>query len=965
MSKGVNCKKLTAFLLSAAMTSSLFAFPVYGEEAAGDAADVTLQTSTLEFKQKTYSDYYDEISGAVRPNTETIVKGTDFTSASDRTVYSTGEYEGKSDVFVWENQEGDVTFDLDAPETGAYNLEFSYMPIVGGNTTTEISVMLDGESPYDTATRINLNRNWINKYDITVNEKGNQLRPPQIEKAVWTVAPLKDSDGLFSEPLLFFLEKGRHTLTISSDRASFALEYIKLYNEQSRPAYADIKGSESEIAATKNQMIRLQAEEATGKTHATLYPTSDRNSYLTEPSDPTKMRYNTMGLDSWNKAGQAASWEFTADTAGYYKLGIKARQATMRGFYSNRRIYIDGVVPCEELAQVKFYYNTDFKTITPTDADGNVIYVYLSEGTHTLTMEAIPGEIGDSMRRLNDVIYDANQLYLQMLMVTSPQPDEFTDYRVHVQIPNLLTDFETLSNRLIEEREKIEQLSKQTGSEAAALEKLAVVYQKAIDKPIKIPEQISSGAFKNNISAVSAWMREYRDQPLEIDFIELASADMKFTSPKENFFKSMSFNGDAFIGSFFEDYTQLSDLTSTSVDVWVLSGRDQANVVKEMVDSNFVSSKNIDVSINLVQGGLMEAVMAGKGPDVALFAGGEFPVSLACRDQLVPLSDFKDFDEVKGWFLPDAMTPYEFEDKVYGLPCQQIFPMMFYRTDVLAQLGLEPPETWQDLIDMMPALQRNYLSAGLILPSAAISASTEPGHTFALLSLQSGQNYYNDEQTQTNFDQLKSVDAFVTWTEFYTKYGYEQVYDAFSRFRTGEMPVLINNYASFYNQMLVTAPEIKGLWDFTSVPGTVREDGTISHAVNANGAGSLILKDCANPEGAWEFIKWFSSADVQIEYGRNIEGILGPMGRFEPANTEALQQMNWSSSDLKKIMAQREEITEIPIIPSSYVVTREIINAFRTTVNNKYNPREEFLWSNRSINAEILRKRRDLGLDDE
>jgi outer membrane protein OmpA-like peptidoglycan-associated protein len=38
------------------------------------------------------------------------------------------------------------------------------------------------------------------------------------------------------------------------------------------------------------------------------------------------------------------------------------------------------------------------------------------------------------------------------------------------------------------------------------------------------------------------------------------------------------------------------------------------------------------------------------------------------------------------------------------------------------------------------------------------------------------------------------------------------------------MPVVIQNY-TFYNQLSVAAPEIKGCWGFQPVPGTVQEDG--------------------------------------------------------------------------------------------------------------------------------------------
>ena len=206
------------------------------------------------------------------------------------------------------------------------------------------------------------------------------------------------------------------------------------------------------------------------------------------------------------------------------------------------------------------------------------------------------------------------------------------------------------------------------------------------------------------------------------------------------------------------------------------------------------------------------------------------------------------------------------------------------------------------------------------------------------------------------------MQSFEEWTDFYTKYSFDQTYDAFSRFRTGEYPILIANY-TFFNQLTVASPEIKGLWDFCQVPGTLREDGTISHAANSNGAGAVIFKKVKNKQNAWEFIKWFTEADTQVQYGTQIEGLLGTMGRFDTANLEALSELSWSHSEYDRLKDQQDELVEIPVIPSSYAVTRNIMNAFREVVNELENPRDTLVWYNRDINDEITRKRENLGLD--
>ncbi|MBQ8780383.1 MAG: extracellular solute-binding protein [Oscillospiraceae bacterium] len=957
MSKKSNFRRVVSAAIAALLCVSLFStMPAIADNNSTDAAADT--NSTLFVKQKTYSEYYDEIADMARPDKEVEMT---YVGAEDGAKAEVGRYEGKDDVIVWSNEEGKLNFEVDVPQDGAYSIEMGYIQIEGGTSVSEVSVLLDGVSPYDSAARVNIPRIWKGETEIGRDSKDNDVRPVQVENPMWTVTSFKDEDGLFNEPLLFALTAGKHTITLESERAMIAIEYIKLFNQSDYPKYEKPSASElSENAGAEN--IRIQGEQYAYTNSQTLFPTYDRGNYLTEPSDPTKQRYNTVGDGTWDNSGQAITWEFDVEKSGYYKLNLKSRQNELRGLFSNRRIYIDGEVPSEPFAEVKFYYDDDWCSVVPEDENGEPAYVYLKSGKHSVTLECIPGDIGESMRNLDAIVYDANQYYMEILMITGPTPDEYTDYNVHKEIPTLLPAFADLAVKLRNERATIEELAGVEGTEAAALDRLADVLEKCVDKPYRIPKFL--GTIKDNVTAVSSWMRQYRSQPLEIDYIEIVPADGECTSVKKNFFKDLAFNTKALVGSFFEDYTVLSDVTADSINVWVGIGRDQTNVIKQMTDSQFSTEYDIDVSVNLVQGTIMEAVLAGKGPDVALFIGGEFPVNLAIRGLLQPVNNLDGFDEVKERFQENAMVMYSYDENVYGVPLTQSFPMMFYRKDMLAEVGIaEPPATWDELIDILPALQRKYMQPGLVLPPAAISPATEAGHTFALLMLQTGTNYYNEDQTATNFDSQAAVDAFAKWTDFYNVYKFDQTYDAFTRFRTGEAPIVIQNYCTFYNQLNTAAPEIKGLWDFAPVPGTLQDDGTVSNAANSNGSGAIILRDCKNVEAAWTYIKWFTETETMVEYGQNVEGVMGPLGRFESANMEALKKLNWSKKDLEKIMAQMEQLEEIPIVPSAYVVTRDIMNAFRGVVNDKENARETLRLYNIDINNEITRKRENLGLD--
>ncbi|MBR4627565.1 MAG: extracellular solute-binding protein [Ruminococcus sp.] len=916
----------------------------------------------------TFSSYYDIYSGCPRPDATVTVRGSDYTSAEGD--ITTGDYTADGvthkNALVWESASGSVSYRFEIPETGIYCLGVTYCGMKSGSSAVELSVAVDGEVPYETAARISLPRVWVNEQPIYKDSRGNQVRPAQVQKEMWQDRLFGDTDGLFSEPLFFYLEKGSHDITFTSGRAQVAIDSFRFCNPAGLPSYSEYTASvkaERTPESTPDRKFRIEGENAAFKTDASLCPAYDNTTYLMSPADPRKILYNSIGGSNWSKALQSITWTVTREdigNSGWYRIGIKYRQDQMRGLNSNRRIYIDGKVICKELDSVGFSYGKDWKMKTLETEDGEDIYVYLDASRdHTITLEAVPGEIGSFMRRLDSSVADLNKFYRRILMITGPVPDTYTDYYVHERIPELVGEFSRIAGDLEDIQDGIEDLSGAAGSEASVLERMAVILRKCVKKPLKIPSYLPR--IKDDLTSVSAWMRDYRGQPLEVDFIEFVSAGENFTSCRKEVTKSLKFGFDAFIGSFLDDYTTVSDVSGKgAVEVWVALGRDQAQVVSELTKNQFTPESGIPVSVELVSGGIIEASLAGKGPDVALFVGGEFPVNLAARGLLTDVAQFSDYGEVSQRFQKNAMTQYSYNGGVYGLPISQTFPMLFYRTDVLSELGFtHPPETWQDLIDMLPAIQRSYMSVGLILPPTNISPATEAGHTFAMLLLQKGMNYYNDEQTATTFSSAEAVQAFEQWTDFYTKYSFEQTYDAFNRFRTGEYPLVIANY-TFCNQLEAAAPEIKGLWAFCPVPGTPRADGTISHAANSSGSGAIIFSKADNKENCWEFIKWFTSAETQVQYGTQTEGLLGVLGRFDTANVEALGQLSWSEDELKRLRAQQDELAEIPVLPSSYAVTRNIMNAFRETVNNMANPRDTLIWYDRDINEEIERKRKNL-----
>jgi len=279
-----------------------------------------------------------------------------------------------------------------------------------------------------------------------------------------------------------------------------------------------------------------------------------------------------------------------------------------------------------------------------------------------------------------------------------------------------------------------------------------------------------------------------------------------------------------------------------------------------MIDDLFVSKYKIPINLKLVQGTIIEATFAGQGPDIVLNTDSTTIINLAARGVLTPLSRFADYKEAVSVFYPNTMVPYTHEGACYALPITHVYNMMFYRTDVFEELGLTPPTTWQEFVETVAVLQSNNMQAGI-------------PDLFLTLLMQNGISVYNEDKSATNFELPEAVEAFKTSMKFFTQSTLPDVFDFYTRFRTGEMPLGIQPY-SMFNTLSAAAPEIRNMWEMLPIPGTVRADGTVNNTQSGSGSAVILFNHVENQEDAWTFLKWWAGAEAQQRYGTDLEMIM-------------------------------------------------------------------------------------------
>ena len=277
-------------------------------------------------------------------------------------------------------------------------------------------------------------------------------------------------------------------------------------------------------------------------------------------------------------------------------------------------------------------------------------------------------------------------------------------------------------------------------------------------------------------------------------------------------------------------------------------------------------------------------------------------------------------------------------------------------TDFLSGIGFEASRLYS-------SFTINYNQIGNV-------ADDTGEQTFAMLLFQAGGEYYTENGDASALDSDTAVNVFRRYCDFYTDYKLNAATSVEERFRTGECPIIITDYTT-YNNLQVSAPDIKGLWDFTHVPGTVREDGTLDTTTGCSGLADIIMSATKEPEACWQFLKWWTSAEIQTLYGREMESLMGASARVATANLEALANLSWPVRDYRELAEQFSHVKGIPQVPGGYYTWRNVNNAFYAVTTDNASkgrnetgntPREELMDKIYYINAEITYKRTEFGL---
>ncbi|MBF0410226.1 MAG: extracellular solute-binding protein [Candidatus Riflebacteria bacterium] len=323
----------------------------------------------------------------------------------------------------------------------------------------------------------------------------------------------------------------------------------------------------------------------------------------------------------------------------------------------------------------------------------------------------------------------------------------------------------------------------------------------------------------------------------------------------------------------------------TVLKFWVMGGEGKLipqvlqNFEKENPDIKVITQA---VSWDSAHEKLVTAIIGGTTPDICQLGTtwmSKFHAMNAFlpMDELIKESDFNTSD-----FFKDSLETNRFEKKLFGVPWYVDTRVLYYRSDLLSNLGYKTfPSTWDEFENLGRKVlehKRKNSERGYFYSFPANDI------TVLMYYWQSGFSLNFESKSCEYFSKPGMIQAIKKVKSFYdqkfnsmTEYGGMQYFDAFSN---GFFPVMLSG-PWLANDLELQLPHLKGLWNTAKLPKNVKSTSFVG------GSNLIIFKNSRNVQAAWKLIKYLTRPSTQISW-------------FEISRDLPSSRSAWSSPELSK-----------------------------------------------------------------
>ena len=916
------------------------------------------------------SDLMDEIGGSLAPRYSEVIEsyepyfytGEDIVypilDLIDDDQFITSDVRGSASDFVLDLQRHDVvTLSLEVEEAGVYGIAFDYFDYRESILNIEFSLQVNDRLLYRELSMLQFESDWEYNEDINLDRYGHQIVPTPTKVFQWNQKTLTDSSYRYSEPLGIYLEEGLNELTIEVSEGSFLLGDLTL----KAPVRQLTAYTPNEVSG--DEMIVIEAQDIAIRNDSSIRAAAEYNVDLT-PYDTNKRVLNSLDGWSFKDPGQRVDYTFYVEEAGYYQIAFSYRQDFRVDFPIFREIYLNGEIPNEQLRSYAFPFSRQLDYLFLTDeSSGDYMTFYLEEGENTLSLVVNIDPIRHVIERIESMLIEINDFALQVNRLTGGRSDRYRTVDIERFIPDAQDLLEGWADELDELYESIRPYSPDVRRIGAfsQLEVVANLLRSMAEYPNRIPRRI--GELSEGTSSVTAWLaslnQDLTHNPLVLDRIYITQCADSLPD-RAGIVRRSTESVKRFVNSFTDEAYSPSQRDPEHLQVWINRPRQYVEIIQQMADEYFTPETGIKVDFSLMpdQNRLILANASGDAPDVAASVHFTLPFEFGIREAVLDLSQFPDFEEVVSVFPEGLLIPSMVGEGIYSIPETQNFFVLFYREDILNSLNISVPNTMEEVTAILPELQR--LGMNFFHPAAGMVGLKNFGATVPLIYQNNG-SLYGDTVLNTNIDSEEAIKGIRELTELFTisNIPYE-VPSFYQQFRSGTLPIGIADYGT-YNLLLNAAPELASSWNIALIPGVENEEGQVLR-YSAGGAENLVIFESSDKqEEAWEYLKWWTSTETQTQFGQRLQTTYGQEFLWNTANLEAFGQLPWDSNHRDVIVEQSRWLKEYPRVPGSYMLERELSNAFISIVLDGENPRRAIDLAIKRSNRETLRKLEEFG----
>jgi ABC-type glycerol-3-phosphate transport system substrate-binding protein len=920
-----------------------------------------------EVSASSYHNAYEYLSESLQSNSYINVindVAVDYSLEDSSAVYDTGvqnssiTYEGDNVVEISRNNPS--TFKVDVLSEGYYYLNIDYY--LNGDTLNDylISVKINDDIPFAEAELINVPIIWedeTKEYDT--DRYGDEFNPKQLVINGWHNTNLYDNRYYTEEGLLFHLVEGENIIEFENDSTEVLyIGNVTVVAPRALVSYDEYFNSNS--GSTKNTIGEIFATSYAYK-NSSFVRVNNTQTPDVEPFDTEYKKINIV--ESWDEAGQMLHYVIDVETAGFYELSMyyKTESADYDVF---RTVRINGEIPFEEVKsyQVKATDN-DWEILT---FGGDTPYqFYFEAGENVLTLSAEVAPLAQSINDLQLVVNHINSFALDIKKIAGDSADKDRTWELTKILPETeenLKAYETILkyNMLILSQYSTE---RDLSSELSYLNMAINIIEDVSENPDELPLYIDD--LYSGSSSVNQYLGDsisfYETQEITLNRLILGNQEVK--NLDANFFQKLVHLVKDFYFALTSDKYYTYDENGESIQIWVGRSTTYVDAMQKMADSStYLKDEGITVDFSVMPN-VDKLVLASAGdttPDGALGLPSYVPYKLAIRGALYDMTEFDDFWSYSSdKFVPGSMVSYTFNEGVYAVPETINFSALMYRSDIFESLDIEVPDTWDDMIGILPQLQRYDMN--FYYPTAGDS-STKWFYQTVPFIYQYGGDIYASDGMSVELDDQKSVEALQFLGDLFTTYSVPtQVPSFYNEFRYASLPIGIVTFND-YVTIKTSAPEIDGKWELAPTPAYVDEEtGESNRWYVGNGMGGIIFNDSEKKDEVWSFYKWWLSTDTQIEFANNLLATYGPTFLWLSSNYNAIEELPIPQDDKDVILSQIQWLRDVPRTPGEYLVERGLSDIWNKMVFENSSARVAIDDVATDMNREIERKLTEFG----